>query len=108
MRKFISNQQVIGKLNSESEDNSLKDLLQPFQNVKGSLKHEVIPELPLLESLSPSNCSMYAELSKLLPPVKQGYLNSDELCSIDVTLRAVFGECYVHQYSHTLLFQGTV
>lgn len=73
MQKFISNQQILQKLNSESTDDCLKELLQPFRSVKGSLKHEEMPELPLQTLLSSANCGEVEKLNKLLPPIKEGY-----------------------------------
>lgn len=37
MRKFISNQQVLGKIRADA-DETLLDLFRPFQSLKGSLK----------------------------------------------------------------------
>lgn len=48
-----------------------------------------------------------------MPPIKEGFLNSDELTGIDTALKTLFGDVYVktliiHTYSKALLFQGTV
>lgn len=112
MKKFISNQQVLAKLNENDHD--IQELIRPFQTVRGSLNHDnIIPELPLLQSLSIITCFEYGKLCKLLPSVKESCLNSEELSNIQITLRSYFGTAYVrtlalYRYSSTLLFQGTV
>lgn len=111
MRKFISNQQVLEKLNFEGTDCTIKELLHSHQCLKGSLKHEVMAELPLLLPLSASTCIEYGELNKLLPTVKEGYLNSDEISSINSLMRSYFGESFIktlmmYTHSRRLLFQG--
>ncbi|SMN01766.1 hypothetical protein SPONN_25 [uncultured Candidatus Thioglobus sp.] len=111
MRKFISNQQVLEKLSLESADTTLPELFRSHGCVKGSLRHDVIPELPLLLPLSPSTCVEYGKLGKLLPPVKEKCLNSEQLSSINSLMRSYFGESFVrtlmfYTNSSRLLFQG--
>ncbi len=90
MRKFISNQQILSKFG----DQSLVDLLQPFQSVKGSLKYQEIPELPLLTRLSPTNVATFGEFCYLVPPVREGCLEADELAAIESTSEISTSEPY--------------
>ena len=110
MRKFSSNQQTVHALKN-SGDNSLQQLFQPFVNSKGSLKHEQTPELPLLSSLSVSSIKSHCEACKLIPPVKEACLHSDEHRLIENTLQHYFGDAYVkimliHKYSRAAYFWG--
>ena len=112
MRKFISSQQVLSKLHKDA-DQCLIDLFLPFQGLKGSLKHEEIPELPLLEKLSSTNANAYKKLCKLLPPVREGYLEANEVSILDETMKSYFGDQYVktmiiHTYSKAVIFCGTL
>lgn len=112
MRKFISNQQILDKVRKDA-DKELVELLEPFQCLKGSLKHEQIPELPLLSSLSPENALQYSQLCSLLPPVHEGCLKSEEVADLNRILKHYFGDQYIrtvliHTYSKALIFQGTV
>ncbi len=111
MRKFISNQQALQKLASVHSDSTLLELLHSHQNVKGSLKHERTPDLPLLLPLSSSTCSDYSEVCKLLPSVNERCLSSDEMININHLLRSFFGESFVKTlmlctHSRHILFQG--
>ena len=112
MRKFISNQQVLGKIRTDN-DTTLTDLLHPYQCLQGSLKYEQIPELPLKSQLSSENASSYSEYCSLIPPVREGCLQSDEVASIEKTLRSYFGDSLVqilviHAYSKAVVFRGTL
>lgn len=62
IRKYLSTQQVLQQLNCGIVDESLKDMLRSANFVKGSLKHEQLHELPLLEPLSQSNAEKLSEL----------------------------------------------
>lgn len=69
MRNFLSNQQVLQQLNSEIVDEDIKDMLRSANVVKGSLKHELLSELPLMEPLSESNVDKMASLFHQLEKV---------------------------------------
>jgi hypothetical protein len=111
MRKFLSSKQALGQLNLENTDSLLKDLFHPHRSEKGSLKHEILSELPILQPLSVSTVNEYSTLGKLLPPVKEKCLNSDEVICVNFLMRAHFGTAFVKTamlctYSHRLQFQG--
>ena len=108
MRKFISRQQTLNRLCKDDDNQSVIDLLQPFQGLKGSLNHEVLPEFPLLATLSPVNASEYSQLCLLLPPVKEGCLTSDEAITIEETVKHFFSNIFVkilliHKHSRGIL-----
>jgi hypothetical protein len=96
MRKFISNQQVLDEVHKET-----------------LVKHEQIPELPLLSNLSPVNAIEHSRLCSLLPPVREGCLQGNEVENLNRTLKHHFGDLYIrtvliHTYSNALIFQGTL
>ena len=101
MRKFISNQQVLHKLASDSD---LKKLLQAHQQIKGSLKHEVIPDLPLSLPLSLSTCKDYSEICELLPPISERCLTVGEKTNINILMRSLFGEACVRTLMLHIVF----
>lgn len=109
MRKFCTNQQTMRALNNS--ENSLQELFRAFVNSKGSLKHPQIPEMPLLSPLSVSTIEAHCESCRLVPPIKEACLNSDEHRLIENTLRHCFGDIYVrtmllHKYSRAAYFWG--
>lgn len=106
MRKFCTKQQTAHGL-----ENSLQELFQPFLRSKGSLKYEDIPELPLLSPLTVSSIKNHFETCKLVPPVKEACLNSDEHRLIETTLKVCFSDAYertmlIHKYSRAMYFGG--
>lgn len=108
MRKFISNQQVLGKLCHESTD---AILFYSHRCAKGSLKRESLSEMPLFLPLRMSTCVEYSKLGKLLPPVKEKCLNFEQLSDINFLMRSCFGDFFVktmrfYTYASRLLFQG--
>ena len=89
----------------------MKGLFYPHRCEKGSLKYEVLSELPLLLPLSTSTVNEYGTLVKLLPPVKEKCLNSDEVVCVDSLMRLYFGTAFVKTsmfctYSSRIKFQG--
>lgn len=94
MRKFLSNQQVLQQLNSEIVDEDIKDMLRSANVVKGSLKHELLSELPLMQPLSESNVDKMAKLCKLIPPIREGCLTGYDLSEINLIMKACFGDSY--------------
>ena len=111
MRKFISNQQVLGELSHESTDAVLKELFHSHRCAKGSLKHEALSELPILLPLSLSTCVEYSKMGKLLPPVREKCLDYEQLSGINSVMRSYFGDSFVktlmfYTYSSRFLFQG--
>ena len=110
MRKFCSNQQVLQALETR-QDEAMNKLLNPFMASKGSLKHQELPELPLLPELSLSNVKAIGELCKLVPPIKESCLNADEHAAIELTLKEVFGSAYqrtllMYSYSSAAYING--
>ena len=110
MRKFLSTQQVLHQLNSGIVDEDLKDMLKSANAVKGSLKHELLSELPLMEPLSECNADKMAKLCKLIP-IREGCLTSDDLPEINLIMKACFGDSYsktlmLHECSTATLFNG--
>lgn len=110
MQKFISSLQVLQSMAS-SEETAIKDLLRPFHCSRGSLKHEELPELPLLTTLSVSNAGNLSDHCQLLPPIKEGCLCKDDFNGIESTLKVCFGNSYVrtlllHKYSRAVRFSG--
>ena len=103
MRRFCSNQQVLHALES-GEEESVLHLLSPFLTSKGSLKHQELPELPILSEPSLPILTTLAESCKLVPPIKEACLNSDELEIVNSVLKNIVGTHYqctllLHQYS---------
>lgn len=61
--------------------------------------------------MSLSNVSNYSEVCKLLPPIKEGCLDSDEHAYIENTLKATFNNAYkrtllLHKYSRAIRYGG--
>ena len=111
MRKFLSTQQVLQQLNSGIVDEDLRDMLSSANIVKGSLKHEQLSELPLMEPLSESNADKFNKLCKLIPPIREACLTSDDVSEIKLTMQACFGDSYgktlmLHEYSSATLFSS--
>ena len=114
MRKFISSQKILQNFcNTDGNSNTMiQELLGPSQFSQGSLKHEELPEIPLLETLSVSNAANLTNQCKLLiPPIKEGCCTSDELNDIDYALKLYFGDSYakifmLHKYSSAIRFNG--
>ena len=84
-------------------------LFQPYLHSLGSLKHEELSEITLASTLSLSNVSNYSGLAKLLPPIKEGCLDSDEHACIENTLKATFNNAYkqtllLHKYSRAIRY----
>lgn len=112
MRKFCTKQQAVQALNT-CNDIMLQGLFQPFIKSKGCLKHEEIPELPLLLPLTETNITAYLETCKLIPPLKEACLNSDEHNLIESSLKQCFGDVYmrtllIHKYSCAMYFGGSL
>jgi hypothetical protein len=110
MRKFCSNQQVLQALENR-KDELLQQLLNPFLSSKGSLKHIELPELPLLSEHSCSAMKTLSESCKLVPPIKEACLNTDEHAAIEQTLKHVFGSAYqrtllMYNYSSAAYISG--
>ena len=111
MQKFFSKQQVLQRhANSNCE---IQSLFQPYLHSKGSLKHDKLPELPLVSNLSLSNVVDFSEVCKLLPPVKEGCLDSDEHTCIESTLKACFSSAYkrtllLYKYSRAIRYGGEI
>ena len=110
MRKFSSNQFVLQALKN-SNDETLNELFRRFQNPMGSLKHEELPELPLLSPLSILNVKAINNFCQLLPPIKEGYLNAEEHSYIEDVMKQCFGVAYIrtlliYKYSNGLRFNG--
>ena len=110
MRKFCSNQQFLHALES-SEEESLLHLLSPFLTSKDSLKCHKLPELPILSEPSLPFLITFAESCKLVPPIEEAYLNSDELEIVDSILKTMLGTQYqrtllLHQYSSAAYING--
>ena len=111
MRKFLSTQQVLQQMKSGIVDEDLRDMLTSANIVKGSLKHEQLSELPLMEPLSQSNADMLSQLCKLIPPIREACLTCDDVSQINSTMKACFGGSYVktlmlHKYSTCILFSS--
>ena len=107
MRKLASTQQSYDLL-SVYDDISVKQLLDSFEVVKGSLKYEVLPDLPIT-TISTANVEFVANICKLLQPVREACLCSAELECVDVVLRAIFGSTHLrtlmlHKSSHAVHF----
>ena len=88
---------------------NIDTLFQPYLHSLGSLKHEELSELTLASTLSLSNVSNYSGLAKLLPPIKEGCLDSDEHACIENTLKATFNNAYkqtllLHKYSRAIRY----
>ena len=79
MRKFCCNQQVLQAIENDYNE-ALQTLLNRFLVSKGSLRYE---ELPLVSNISLSNIDFINQSCKLVPPIKEGCLNSDEHAAID-------------------------
>ena len=110
MRRFCSNQQVLHALES-GEEESVLHLLSPFLTSKGSLKHQELPELPILSEPSLPILTTLAESCKLVPPIKEACLNSDELEIVNSVLKNIVGTHYqctllLHQYSSAAYING--
>lgn len=108
MRKFsISQQAIVGS--SDTEAAEIEDLLRPFYINKGSLKHEDLFELPLLERLS---CTNVQDIKcSLVNPIKEGCLSSDEHEAVDRVLHFFFNDKHertllLHKYSSAIHFNG--
>lgn len=110
MRKFCTNQQVVHALKNSGEG-CLQELFKPFVQSKGSLKHEEIPEMPLLSPLSVANIENQCATCKLVPPVKEACLSAEEHRLVDIALKHCFGDAYVrtmliHKYCRAIYFGG--
>ena len=110
MRKFSTNQQILQSLES-SHDETIEKLLYPFFMLKGSLKHQELPELPLLTEPSVSNFVNNSQSYKLIPPITEGYLNPDEYAAIEQLMKDILGIAYqrtllLYQYSSAAYIGG--
>ena len=111
MRKFLCTQQVLQQLNSGIVDEDLRDMLRSANIVKGSLKHEQLSELPLMEPMSESNADKLSKLCKLIPPIREACLTCDNVSEINLTMKACFGDSYgktlmLHEYSSATFFSS--
>ena len=93
MRKFCCNQQVLQAIENDYNE-EFQTLLNPFLVSKGSLRYEELPELPLVSDISVSNIDFINQSCKLVPPIKEGCLNSDEHAAIDSLLKELLGNTY--------------
>ena len=73
---------------------ALLSLLKPFLVSKGSLRYEELPELPLVSDISPSTIDFINQSCKLVSPIKEDCLNSDEHGAIDSLLKEILGNTY--------------
>ena len=93
MRKFCCNQQVLQVIANDCNE-ALQSLLKPFLVSKGSLRYEELPELPLVSDISPSTIDFINQSCKLVSPIKEDCLNSDEHEAIDSLLKEILGNTY--------------
>ena len=110
MKKFSSSQQVLQSI-PNSESSEVEVLLSPFHFSKGSLRHDELPEIPVLTQISICNVEEFSEKCRLLPCIKESCLPSDEHMDIERTLKHYFGSDYVrtlllHKYSYAAQFNG--
>lgn len=110
MRKFSSNQQILQALEN-GQDEELQKLFNPFLTSKGSLKHQELPELPLLSELSLSNVETINKSCKLIPPVREGCLDGFKHAAIELKCKEAFGCAYqrtllIHSYSSAAYIGG--
>ena len=107
MRKFSISQQAI----IDMEGPEIKGLLESFHFNKGSLKHEDLFELPLLERLS---CKNVQDIKcSLINPIKEGCLSSDEHEAVDKALHFFFNDKHertllLYKYSSAIHLNGEV
>ena len=104
MRKFCVSQQVTHAMKG---DKMLCELFHPIQNSVGSLKQSMLPELPVLPALN----QISGKACRLIPPVKEACLNSDEHSVIENLMKQHFGFSYVrtlllYKYSRAIEFNG--
>ncbi len=92
MRKFCINQQV---LQTKNKDETLSQLFNPYQNSVGSLKQNVLPELPFQSKLDETNVEDHIETCKLVPPIKEACISADEHSCIENRLKLHFGNAYL-------------
>lgn len=109
MKKFLTTQQVLQQMKSGIVDEDLKDMLTSSNIVKGSLKHEQLSELPLMDPLSQSNADKLSKLCKLIPPIREACLPHDDVSQINLNMKACFGGSFgktliLHKYSSSILF----
>ena len=90
MRKFCCNQQVLQVIANDCNE-ALQSLLKPFLVSKGSLRYEELPELPLVSDISPSTIDFINQSCKLVSPIKEDCLISDEHEAIDSLLKEILG-----------------
>ena len=110
MRKFITSQQVAHSMESDPTT-EVNEILGFTHGVKGSLKHERIPEMPCPSFLTVANLEYVNNRCRLIPPIKQGCLSSEEHTLVEDTLKIYFGEKYVRtlllcKYSRCIQFCG--
>lgn len=100
MRRFTSGQQILVDVSSSCSDDSeeLMKLLGPMHFNKGALKHEELPEIPVLAKLSKSNVSVLANCCKLVPPIKEGCFTPDEMNFLNNAFRFYFGDSYIKTF----------
>ena len=89
----------------------LLELFGPFFHHNGSLSHDKLSELPLSCNLTLSNVVKFSNMYDLVPPIKEGYLDTDEYECMENTLKVCFGTAYkriliVYKYSSAIQYNG--
>lgn len=108
MLKFRTTQQVFQFLN-DFVDEEIKEIFKTTGIAKGSLKYDQLCELPFMERLSLPTVKRYSEVCKLVSPIRETCLVSEELSDINRRMESCFAEFYhktllLHEYSNSAFF----
>ena len=74
--KFSSSQQTLQSI--AKTESSEEKILSPFHFLKGSVRYDELPEIPVLTQISICNVEEFSEKCRLLPCIKESCFLSDE------------------------------